>query len=111
MNRSFGRLFAVILAFGTFGAHRSLACTCLKPFTAVGNCADLKATGPSFVGTVIDIKIRRTNGEVLTKAVFPVTDFEWTKTSVDSRIRRLMFTQGEVLGTAVTIFGGANRIS
>jgi hypothetical protein len=56
MNRSFGRLFAVILAFGTFGAHRSLACTCLKPFTAVGNCADLKATGPSFVGTVIDIE-------------------------------------------------------
>jgi len=55
VNRSFGRLFVVILAFGTFCAHRSLACSCVHSAKATGNCADLKATGPSFVGTVIDI--------------------------------------------------------
>jgi len=56
VNRTLCRLAVVIVAFGTFGAHRSLACSCLKPSTAQGNCADLKATGPSFVGTVIDIE-------------------------------------------------------
>jgi hypothetical protein len=56
VNRSLGRLFVVILAFGTFCAHRSLACSCADPSKATGNCADSKATGPSFVGTVIDIE-------------------------------------------------------
>jgi hypothetical protein len=39
-----------------FCAHRSLACSCVHSSKATGNCADLKATGPSFVGTVIDIE-------------------------------------------------------
>jgi hypothetical protein len=56
VNRSLGRLFAVVLAFGTFCAHRSLACSCLSLPNTAGTCRDLKATGPSFVGTVIDIE-------------------------------------------------------
>ena len=56
MNRSLGRLFVVILVFGTLCAHSSLACSCGKPSKTEGNCTDLKATGPSFVGTVIDIE-------------------------------------------------------
>jgi hypothetical protein len=56
VNRSLSRLFVVILAFGTFCAHRSLACSCVSPSNTKGHCADLKATGPSFVGTVIDIE-------------------------------------------------------
>jgi hypothetical protein len=50
------RFLVVILAFGTFGAHRSLACTCGIAPSVPGGCGDLKATGPSFVGTVIDIE-------------------------------------------------------
>jgi hypothetical protein len=56
VNRSLGCLLVVILAFGTFCAHRSLACTCVSPPNAPGHCGDLKATGPSFVGTVIEIE-------------------------------------------------------
>jgi hypothetical protein len=56
VNRSLGRLFVVILVFGTLCAHSSLACSCGKPSKTEGNCTDLKATGPSFVGTVIDIE-------------------------------------------------------
>jgi hypothetical protein len=56
VNRSLGRLFAVVLAFGTFCAHRSLAYSCLSLPNTAGTCCDLKATGPSFVGTVIDIE-------------------------------------------------------
>lgn len=56
MNRSLGRLLVVILAFGIFCAHRSLACSCVSPPKAPGNCGDFKAMGPSFVGTVIEIE-------------------------------------------------------
>jgi hypothetical protein len=56
VNRSLGRLFAVVLAFGTFCAHRSLACSCGSLPNAPGNCREWKAAGPSFVGTVIDIE-------------------------------------------------------
>ena len=56
MNRSLGRLFVVILVFGTLCAYSSLACSCGKPSKTEGNCTVLKATGPSFVGTVIDIE-------------------------------------------------------
>jgi hypothetical protein len=55
VNRSLWRLLVVILAFGTFCAHRSLACSCASPIKAPGKCSDLRATGPSFVGTVIEI--------------------------------------------------------
>ena len=51
------RILVVSLALGTFFARRSLACTCTSPVTyRSGNCRDLKQTGPSFVGTVIDIE-------------------------------------------------------
>jgi hypothetical protein len=50
------RILAVILALGTFCAQRSLACSCGVLPNRPGNCRDLKATGPSFVGTVTDIE-------------------------------------------------------
>ncbi len=50
------RILLVILALATFCTQRSLACVCGKLPTDPGNCHDLKATGPSFVGTVIDIE-------------------------------------------------------
>ena len=50
------RILVVILALETFCAHRSLACSCAVLRNRPGNCSDLKATGPSFVGTVIDIQ-------------------------------------------------------
>jgi hypothetical protein len=53
---TFVRFLVVILAFVTFCAHRSLACSCLSAPSGPGKCGDLKATGPSFVGTVIDIE-------------------------------------------------------
>jgi hypothetical protein len=56
MNRTWSRAMVAILAFATFGAHRSLACSCGVLPNRPGNCGDLKATGPSFVGTVIDIQ-------------------------------------------------------
>jgi hypothetical protein len=56
VNRSLGRLLVVIIALGTFCAHRSLACSCVSVANTAGACRDLKATGPSFVGTVIDIE-------------------------------------------------------
>lgn len=53
---TFVRFLAVMLAFVTFVAHRSSACSCGIAPSRPGKCADLKATGPSFVGTVIDIE-------------------------------------------------------
>jgi SdrD B-like domain len=50
------RVLTVILAFVTLCAHRSLACSCGIGIGRPGNCSDLKVTGPSFVGTVIDIQ-------------------------------------------------------
>jgi SdrD B-like domain len=50
------RILVVILALATFCAQRSLACSCGRFPGDPGNCHDLKATGPSFVGTVIDIQ-------------------------------------------------------
>jgi hypothetical protein len=50
------RILIVILAVATFCVQRSLACSCKKLPSDSGNCTDLKATGPSFVGTVIDIE-------------------------------------------------------
>jgi hypothetical protein len=54
MNRMWVRLTLTILAFGSFCARRSLACSCgqLPP----GNCGEMAAIGPSFVGTVTDIE-------------------------------------------------------
>ncbi len=56
MNRSSGRLLVVSIALGTFWAHRSWACSCVSLPNTAGTCRDLKATGPSFVATVIDIE-------------------------------------------------------
>jgi hypothetical protein len=56
VNRSLGRLLVVVIALGTFCTHRSLACSCGSLTNIAGTCRDLKATGPSFVGTVIDIE-------------------------------------------------------
>jgi hypothetical protein len=46
----------IILTLAAFCTHRSLACSCAVGPQSPGNCRDLKATGPSFVGTVIDIE-------------------------------------------------------
>jgi hypothetical protein len=46
----------VILVLATFCVQRSLACVCKGPLSDSGNCHDLKATGPSFVGTVTDVE-------------------------------------------------------
>jgi hypothetical protein len=50
------RVLVVILTFATFCAHRSLGCFCLSRPNTPGHCGELKATGPSFVGTVVDIE-------------------------------------------------------
>lgn len=50
------RVLVVILALATFCTQRSLACSCKGLPSDSGDCHDLKATGPSFVGTVTDIE-------------------------------------------------------
>jgi len=50
------RISVLVLAVATFGAHRSLACSCGVEADAAGTCRDLKVPGPSFVGTVVDIE-------------------------------------------------------
>jgi hypothetical protein len=50
------RILVLVLAVATFGAHRSLACSCTVEADAAGTCRDLKVPGPSFVGTVVDIE-------------------------------------------------------
>jgi hypothetical protein len=50
------RMLVIILALTTFCTQRSLACSCKGLSSDSGNCHYLKATGPSFVGTVIDIE-------------------------------------------------------
>jgi hypothetical protein len=50
------RVLIVIFAFMTLCAHRLSACSCGTGIGRPGNCNDLKVTGPSFVGTVIDIQ-------------------------------------------------------
>jgi hypothetical protein len=50
------RILILILALATFGAQRSIGYVCGGRPNRPGNCGDLKATGPSFVGTVIDIE-------------------------------------------------------
>lgn len=50
------RILVLILVAATFGAHRSSACSCTVEAGAAGTCGDLKVTGPSFVGTVIEIE-------------------------------------------------------
>jgi hypothetical protein len=55
MSTVWFRASIVLFVVGTFCAERSSACTCVMGRRA-SNCADLKPTGPSFVGTVIDIE-------------------------------------------------------
>jgi hypothetical protein len=50
------RILVVVLALATFCTQRSLACSCKGLPSDSGNCHDLKATGPSFVGTVTDVE-------------------------------------------------------
>jgi hypothetical protein len=51
------RVLVVLLTLATFCAHRSLACSCIgMSLQLSGHCSDSKPTGPSFVGTVIDIE-------------------------------------------------------
>jgi len=54
--RIWSRFMLIAFAFGAFCAHRSLACSCGTLSGRPGNCSDLKVTGPSFIGTVIDIQ-------------------------------------------------------
>lgn len=111
MYQTLCRVALVMLALATLCLHRASACSCGSLPNAPGNCAEFKATGPSFVGTVIDIENppderRGTDESGLTRY-----RSESMKTSVDLKRRRSMSTRGEVARTAVTIFDLANRIS
>ena len=111
MNRSLGRLFVVILVFGTLCAHSSLACSCGKPSKTEGNCTDLKATGPSFVGTVIDIENPPDERRLADQSGLSRYRFRVDENISGFRRRKLIFTQDEGMGIAVTIFGWGNRTS
>jgi hypothetical protein len=56
MTPTLVRTLVVILAFGIFCTHPAMACSCGSLPSLPGNCHEWKATGPSFVGTVIDIE-------------------------------------------------------
>jgi hypothetical protein len=55
MSTVWFRISIALFVVGSFCAERSLACTCVAG-PRPSNCSDLKPTGPSFVGTVIDIE-------------------------------------------------------
>ena len=105
------RILIVILAVATFCVQRSLACSCKKLPSDSGNCTDLKATGPSFVGTVIDIENPPDERRLADQSGLSRYRFRVDENISGFRRRKLMFTQGEAAGTAVTISRWGNPIS
>ena len=54
MNRAWVRLVVAMFLFAICCAQRAQACSCSVAMP--GTCGDIKALGPSFVGTVVDIE-------------------------------------------------------